>query len=158
MWLNGKLKFDAVVEGISCNFRESSCYKLVLLNIPEKVEILNDGVYNYDLHYKAEDFRIVRDLFPDEVIRGLEARVNFLGLCEGIIFSINRRSFGRMLDRPRAVFMRNGRIYIERSLRHDEAYLKGKVPSIIGVVRRIFESPNYSKFCEEITKNNGDKY
>ncbi len=101
MWPFKKKKyFNAVIEGTFHDEWYCFRYKLTRIDVPPDVEILDDGIYHY----------ILRDSGLAEVVHEIEGLLDCEGLVLGDIFS----------NRPRSVFLRDGRVFVEEGLMHDE--------------------------------------
>ncbi len=133
------LNFNAVIEGSFQEGWKTLYYKLARLEVPQDVSVLNDKTYRYQLYGKTEDFNGI----SIAVGNGLEAKVPDLADCHGIVLS-NESDIEFMLERPRAVCMRDGRIFVDINMMEDAQYMD----AMFDVVRnagRIFQSGEYLK-------------
>lgn len=137
----GTETFNAVIEGVYQNKGQELHYKIIQLQVPEGTLVLNDGVYRYKLYGKTEDFRRIQSC----EVKGLEATIGSLGSYPGIIL-LYKGGITGVLNRPRGVFMRDGRIFIEDSTREDKGYIEKLHKKIISGVGGIFENEEYSKW------------
>lgn len=148
MWPFGKKeKFNAVIEGTYYDDWTNLNYKIAQLQIPEHVTVLNDGHDTYNLFGETSDFQTFKTV--GETV-GLEAVIDFLGHCEGVVLPY--RGGFPFIDRPRTVCMRNGRIYVEKTMAASEAYLK-MIPSILKTADEIFRDKKLSELYEKAAKS-----
>ena len=139
MYIKKLESFNAVIEGVHQN-KQGLHYKITQLQVPEDTVVLNDGVYKYQLYGKTEDFRRIQSC----EVKDLEATIGFLGSYPGMIL-LHKGGITGVLNRPRVVFMRDGRIFIEDSMREDSRYLEKLHKEIISKVGGIFENDEHFK-------------
>ncbi len=128
------MEFNAVIEGTYHDEWSNLNYKIALLGVSEGVALLNDSIYKYKFYGITEDFQKIQKINYE--IGNLETKIDFLGFCDGVALPY----FGgipNILERPRTVCTKDGRVFIEEHMLSDKAYLE-TVPSIIKNVGEIF--------------------
>ncbi len=139
--------FSAVVEGTYHDEWRNLNYKITQIEVPENTTVLNDGAYKYKLHGRTDDFKNVQRV--NEETGDLEARIDFLGFCKGVVLPY-QGGIPNILERPRAICMRDGRVYIDEHLITDESYLS-TVSSIVETAGEIFRERNFSELYDHVT-------
>jgi len=149
MWPFTRKDFDAVVEGTYHDEWNKLNYKITQLEIPENTEVLNDGTYKYKLHGRTEDFENVQRAHGET--GNLETKIDFLGFCEGVVLPYGG-GIPNILERPRAVCMRDGRIYVEEHMTTDESYVEA-VSSVVKTAGEIFRERKFSKLYGQVIRS-----
>jgi hypothetical protein len=116
--------FNAIIEGTEQDEWRLFYFKLAHVEVQERVARINDRVYRYELHGKTKDYSHIENA---ESQPGLEAKVDFLGFCPGVVL---RSSPVQVLGRPRTVCMRDGRIFIDEHMKEDSQYVEALVKSL----------------------------
>ncbi|PIN81279.1 hypothetical protein COV11_02265 [Candidatus Woesearchaeota archaeon CG10_big_fil_rev_8_21_14_0_10_30_7] len=146
MWPFTKKSFNAVVEGTAQDDWMTLNYKLTRIEVPENVVVLNDGVYKYKLHGRTEDFENVQ--VTNAEAGDLEAKINFLGFCEGVVLPYCG-GISNFLQRPRAICMRDGRVYIDENMATDDSYVNA-VSLVVKTAGEIFSEQKLSKLYSQV--------
>ncbi len=138
-------QFNAVIEGA---FRDSLAvltYKIAHVPVHHKASSLYDGSYKYLLVGTTTDFQgITCPSNTDRQETGLETRITeSLGLCKGVVF--NKGIGLHMLERPRALVTRDGRVFIEEGMLADEDYLDEAIPDLLSSAKSIFAYQHISE-------------
>jgi hypothetical protein len=131
--------FNAVIEGTYHGELRNLNYKLVQLQIPEDAAILNDGIYRYKLHGKTEDFESIQKV--NDGVGGLEVTIDFLGFCEGVVLPY-KGGILKILEIPRTVCMRDGKVFIGEHMSMDKTYLD-VFSSIVKTAGEIFRDKRF---------------
>jgi len=126
--------FNAVIEGAYHDLWTDLNYKIAQLEVPEEVSVLNDSTYRYLLYGKTDDFENIK---TDSNADGLERKIDFLGFCEGVVLPY-MGGIPNLLERPRAVCLRDGRIFVDEHMLTNSAYLKA-IPSIVKAAGELFK-------------------
>ena len=142
-----KNDFNAVVEGTYHDQWITLNFKITRIEIPENTAVLNDGVYKYRLHGRTDDFEHVQRVNGES--GDLEAKINFLGLYEGFVLPY-KGGILNILERPRTVCMRDGRVYIDEDMAIDKFYLSA-VPSIVKAAGEMFGKEALSELYKQVT-------
>ena len=140
--------FNAVIEGTYHDDWSNLNYKIIQLDIPENIAILCDGTYKYKLYGRTQDFADVTKV--NGAAGDLETKIDFLGFCEGVVFPYGR-GIPNILERPRTVCMRDGRIFIDDQMITDQTYLD-TVLAVVKTAGKIFSDKRFSELYEEVTK------
>ena len=130
--------FNAVVEGTEQDEWPRFYFKLVSIIVPEGSIKIGDGVYAYELHGRTKDYGMIE---PAQGTPNLEAKIDFLGFCPGVVL---RDHPTQVLGRPRAVCMRDGRIFIDQDMRREELYVS-MLMEALPVVGKLFSDPTYER-------------
>jgi len=118
--------FNAIIEGTYADEWRRHNLKITLLDIPKNTISLNDETYMYHLYGRTEDFKsIQRGVLEDgsserDIVR---KNIESLSWCPGIVLPY-RGGIPNILERPRAVFMEDGRIFVEGNMVKDGLYLE----------------------------------
>lgn len=121
MWsIIRKLKFNAVIEGTNQDEWSSLQYATRKMRIPSNTTVINDENYQFCLYGRTSDFQTVEPL--EKSIETLETKINPL------VFA---------LERPRAICMRDGRVYVDKTMTKDEAYIRA-LDKIVQTAKEIF--------------------
>ena len=140
--------FNAVIEGTYHDEWTTLNYKLTNLTIPENVGIIKDGTYKYDFFGKTQDFNSIA---RGQQVGSLEIKIGSLSFGSGIVLPF-RGGIPNILERPRAISFKDGRIFIEEHMVADEKYA-GTVQQILQTARRLFEdretNENYKKIMAQ---------
>lgn len=141
--------FDAIVEGTPADGMYDSTFKLIGLDVAENTNILNDGINRYMFHGTITYSGVNRDssfLNPKEADIG-EPLSSYPGaiLTE---YTESKISSNAVLEYPRAVFLKDGRIFIRENLIQD--YLKW-LPDILKITIKMFEE-DYESLAVEYQK------
>lgn len=140
--------FNALVEGTYHDNWKNLNYKLVQINVSEDVAVLNDGIYKYKLHGRTDNFKKIERTNGET--GDLETKIDFLGFCEGVVLPY-RGGIPSFLERPRAVCMRDGRVYIDEHMVTDRLYMDA-IPSVIKLAGEIFEEKKFSELYGQVTR------
>ena len=97
------LRFNAVIEGTYQDEWGRSYYQTGKLDIPQNVSVIDDGSYRYSFHGTTTDFNKVNE---SSCPSGIESKVESLGMM------YNQFS----LERPRAVILRDGRVFVDKEI------------------------------------------
>ncbi len=141
--------FNAVVEGTYHDDWRNLNYKITQIEVPEDTAVLNDGTYKYKLHGRTEDSENIQRANGEA--GNLEAKIEFIGFCEGIVLPY-RGGIPNILERPRAVCMRDGRIYVEEHMATDESYVNA-VSSVVKTAGEIFGKKKFSELYDQVTRS-----
>ena len=130
--LKEKDEISAVIEGGYQDDWGTFHYQgTTLLQVPQNINSINDNAEGiYKLYATTKDFKTFE--LVQVVQEGLEAKLEILPFLP-----LNR------IDIPRTVFTKDGRIFINKTMLKDEAYLKW-LPEIMGYACQMF-NPNYQK-------------
>ena len=149
MGLWGKKKiFNAVLEG--CYHDNSGAWNFKLLNIlvPVRSETILDDEYSYGLYRELDDSDKA-----DEIRRSstdLEHRIACLRFCKGIVLlSSGEVSDSGLLERPRSLYLGDGRIYVERGISNDRFYLE-RIPKLLSYSKTILGDKGIQKKYSEL--------
>lgn len=113
-------EYLAVIEGTFHDEWRNLQYKLSELSIPEGTTVVNDGVYDYIFYGRSEDFQTV------QIVESSESPV----LTTKSLIS----SDDVILERPRAVYTKDGRVFVEKNMLSDAAYLE-TIPEMLYTTR-----------------------
>ncbi|MBI2110464.1 hypothetical protein HYT51_01665 [Candidatus Woesearchaeota archaeon] len=141
--------FNAVVEGTYHDEWRNLNYKLTQIEVPEDTAVLNDGIYKYKLHGRTGDFKNVQIVNGES--GGLETKIDFLGFCEGVVLPYDG-GIPNILERPRAVCMRDGRIYVDEHLATYESYVDA-ISSVVKTAGEIFREKKFSELYDRFTRS-----
>lgn len=136
--------FNAVIEGGYSHGERHLYFKIDRIEVPENARVLDDGTLKYLLVGRArnfEDFQIINGEAD-----GLESQVSSLCLG-GFVLELGIP----VLEKPRALCMRDGRIYIEESMKLDRAYLE-VLSSVVQTAGEIFGDEIFSELYEKVTR------
>ncbi|MBS3071312.1 hypothetical protein J4407_03370 [Candidatus Pacearchaeota archaeon] len=147
--------FNAIVEGASrgdswewFNYH----IKIVDLDIPKDAGTLFDGVNNYELFKITRDFREFQEIeFPLNKVRNLNWN---LSSCPGVILPYLGHRPLHTIQIPRAVFVDDGRIFIERHMKEKEKYLESLAKSYLPFIGSRFK--NKEVVLETVNKKHKD--
>ena len=111
---------NAVVEGNSHYNLKIPLFKLVNLEIPENVFLIDDTSRRFNFYGVTNDFKKIerRDLDV-----GTFKRVDRLSLCPGIVLPY-RGEFKSLLENPRTVILKDGRVFVENGIRRNLEYMR----------------------------------
>ena len=123
-------EFNAVIEGTYHDNWSNLNYKITQIEVPENTAVLNDGTYKYKLHGRTDDFENVQRVNGEA--GDLEAKIDFLGF---------------ILERPRTVCMRDGRIFVDDHMITNKAYLDA-VSSVVKTAGEIFGEKKFSELYD----------
>ncbi len=137
--------FNAIVEGYFQCKTYTRGYKLANLKIPEDVEFLKDGVNEYRLYGKTENFENI--LVEDWEAPVYEStRIEPPTYCKGVVLKRND-DFPDVLDSPRAIFTRDGRIFVNLSMLRFGLY-QDNIPDMVKAVGAMFKNPQSARSYE----------
>lgn len=130
--------FNAIVEGSMCDIPTISFYRVGYLAVPADVGVLLSphNVYRYSVYSRP-------NIQPGEQ-QGLEE----LAVSSLREFGIGLKTEGEhtppYLHAVRAVFLQDGRIYVEEQQRNKEWYRKG-FRELCDIAKGIFADPDFQK-------------
>ena len=139
--------FNAVVEG---TFHDEWCrshYQTGKLNIPKNVSVIDDGTYKYSFHGTTTDFQKVKE---STCPGGIEVKVESINMMYNL-FSI---------ERPRAIMLRDGRVFVDKDFTLEgyiEAVNEGNIIKTAGklfnesLTSKIIKSNPFPKMYSDIT-------
>jgi hypothetical protein len=125
--------FNAVIEG---GFHDDWCtlhYKILALNVDAESSI-GDGVYHYPLYGKTQDFASL-ELAASQV----RMKIPFLAFHKGVLLPYRGGPFPFLLERPRSVFLDDGRVFVEERMLPDSNYMS-VLPKAMGDAKTLFEN------------------
>ena len=134
-------EFNAVIEGTYFDNWYSFNYKIALLEIPAETSVLDDNIYKYKRYGKTNDFQNIQEV--DRESNNLETKIGFLGFCDGIVLPYIG-GIPNVLERPRTVCLRDGRIFIEDHMLTDKAYID-RISLIVKSIGEIFSDKELPK-------------
>ena len=138
--LTFRRSFNAIIEGGSQgNWRDLN-YKVARIKIPKEAYSLYDDTYKYVLYGKTEKFDDIKKSEHKE--GGLEINLNSLTFSKGLIIPFKEGDV--ILERPRSVCMKDGRIYIEEGMLKDEDYLEA-LSYVLDTANKVFNKRSFSK-------------
>ena len=151
-----KEPFNAVIEGSFHDEWWSFHYKIAQLEIPKRATILNDSTHRYKLYGITDDFKYIRG--AEDSSDGLEFLMDFkvghdLATCEGVLLPHDKKLDHSYMMRPRAVVLRDGRIYIDDSMRLIWVEYSNAVhSSIIQTAGGMFKTKKLAKSYDDIKR------
>ncbi len=128
---------DTVVEGTYHDDWRKLHLKLVHLEVPEDVRTVKDGTYIYVLYGITEDFKTVQQRSAETTG---EVEVESLAFCKGVI-----NTGGRVLERPRSLVTRDGRVYVDESIRTSQKWYEESLDMIVETAGKIFGDEKYNE-------------
>lgn len=141
-------EFNSVIEGTYHDEWFLFHYKLANLSIPKNVSLINDGTNKYSFFGKTEDFISVDQ---NKKTDSLEIEVDSLSFGPGIVLPF-RGGIPNILDRPRTISLRDGRIFVDEHMIIDEKYVKA-IPEILQTANKLFTdkqtNENYKKIMAQ---------
>lgn len=137
--------FNAVIEGTYHDEWSTLNYKLARLQVPENAAVLNDGTYKYQLHGKTADFKNLQKAAGES---SLEAKIEFIGFCNGVVLPY-MGGIPCILERPRTVCMKDGRIFVDEHMSTDKLYMDA-MTSIMGSAGKIFQDKKFSDLYNKV--------
>jgi len=143
-----KEEFNAVIEGTYHDDWTQLHYKLAHIQVPEDTGVINDGMYKYHFYGKTTDFQSVQPINGEA--KGLEAKIDLLCFSPGVVLPYSGGT-PNILERPRTVCTKDGRIFIDESMLDNEDYL-GVIPSMVQNAGEIFKKKSFAKLYREVTK------
>lgn len=154
---------NTVIEGTFQDEWYSLHYKIALLNIPEDVSVLDEGEYKnkYRLYGRTEDFKNIQQVMVEEK-NGSELKLDCgLWVCSGVVLPYVGGIPG-ILDRPRTVCTRDGRIFIEEDMIKNSIYLN-VLPEILSIAGELFKKKELLKevlenYCTMISNSVNKNY
>ncbi|MBI2451512.1 hypothetical protein HYV50_00365 [Candidatus Pacearchaeota archaeon] len=139
--------FNVVIEETYHDEWRRLNYKLANLEIPQNAVQIADGAYNYGFYGKTKDFKKV-DKVKEE---SLEFKVHgFIGFCDGIVLPF-RGGIPNILERPRTLVFRDGRIFIEKGMMNDSKYMD-MLESILDKAKKCCESQEINESYQKVMK------
>ncbi len=131
--INTDKPYKAVIEG---TFHDETCnyhLKLASLIIPEGINVVSDGVYNYRLFGRAADFKEVKEVKYEGIEQAKIKPLIFAG--------------GAIIEKPRMVCLDDGRIFVEENIGIlSKDYLSNIVPFVVENSGRIFQETDKKEF------------
>jgi len=151
MWpfIKKRKDFNVVVEGTYHDDWINLNYKIAQIDVSEDTAVLNDGIYKYKLHGRTDDFENIQR--TNDEAGDLEAKIGFLGFCEGVVLPYSG-GIPNFLERPRAVCMRDGRIYVDEHMATDESYVNA-ISLVVKTAGEIFREKKFSKLYDQVTRS-----
>ncbi|MBI3033046.1 hypothetical protein HYY69_06235 [Candidatus Woesearchaeota archaeon] len=138
MYLSKSKSFNAVVEGSYVNPWMVSFWRIGCLDIPTSVKVVREryksNTYRFSPHSKVS-------VVVDDGEGPLELEVKSLGSL-GVGLATEGEYTADFISHPRALFLRDGRIYVEESVRMQDWYRKA-FPDIKKIAEIIFSDPYY---------------
>mgnify|MGYP001573208769 CR=1 FL=1 len=133
------MPFNAVIEGTYHDEWMRLNYKIAELQIPEGTQGINDGNFRYVNFEKR----------PERPESGLETKVESLDFLGGIVLPFQGGAFPQILERPRAVVLRDFRVFVEQGMLEDQRYVT-MLPNIIMNAGRLFNDERIAKIYEQV--------
>lgn len=135
--------FNVIVEGSYSGVTKDAGLKIMRFEVHEDAASINDGEYRYVFYGKTDDFENIKKV-PSEV-SGLEVKINPLSSILGIVLEA-RTVF---LPRPRTVYIRDGRIFVEEYMRNEESYMSAVVPSTLTFAGKVFANRETAEIFDD---------
>ena len=130
--------FNAVAEGSFHDVWLEDYFKLLFLNIPEGVGILDDGIYEYFLV----------DFENRKTCRGKRQNVGSpVSLMPGVVRPEHDKRLVFLLERPRTIVLKDKRIFVERNMLDDGEYA-GRIKEIVCSINNIYFGAGYENANE----------
>lgn len=146
--LSRKPSFDAVIEGTYHDEWNTLNYKLARLNVPSNVGTLKTGGYVFPLYGVAENFQNVKKTTSSSPV---EINIDSLEMCNGVTLPYQGGERSQFIERPRSVYLIDGRIFIEKNMRYEPGYLDA-VPKIVENSGKLFRNEGYRKLFTQVVK------
>ncbi len=136
--------FNAIIEGTFADDWSNFHHKLASLDIPAGIRMLSEGQEGRYTHYvlygiilpNRDPYKVIMETSPAEIVKPLSD-------LEGIVLPYAGGSFPHVLDRPRAVYLRDGRVFVECDMLKNDEYLDAILSSKeVERVTREFCDPN----------------
>ena len=137
--------FNVVVEGTWMGDWRNTHYKLARLEVPENAKTINDEDLTYSPFGREESEKSAEE-------DALETKVDSLAFCKGVVLPCKGGVFPNVLDRPRAIFLKDGRIFIEKEMAKDQEYLK-TIQRSSQYARRLFDDPQTNEGYRKIMES-----
>ncbi len=148
--------FNVIIEG-SYHDDPGLHFKLAHLDIPEGTAVIHDGSYTYKCYEPDSDFQPVQKTAgkkgkkktpPREEGEDLEATVEQLSLCAGPVLWEEYRLTPSLLERPRTICFRDGRMYVDQDYAAIPEYV-ALLPKVLSAAWKIFNDEKYERFYEQ---------
>ena len=110
---------NAVIEGTSHYNLGRPLFKLANLEIPENVFLIYDTSFKFHLYGATKDFK---EIERANLNVGTFKRVDELSVCSGIVLPY-RGEFKSLLENPRTVLLRDGRIFVKEGMKRNSEYM-----------------------------------
>lgn len=137
--------FNAVIEGAYHGEWNTLNYKVTQIDISENTAVLNDGSYRFRLYGKTGNFENMQEV---RETGDLEADINNLTFHEGVTLP-HHGGIPNILERPRAICMQDGRVYVDEKMIKKPEYLQA-LPYIIKTAGEIFNSDEVSDLYKKV--------
>jgi hypothetical protein len=142
--------FNSVIEGSYHDEWTTLNYKLADLNLQEDDAIINDGTYKYLFFGRTADFKSVDRILPLPE-NCLEIKIDSLSFGSGIVLPF-RGGIPNILERPRAISFKDGRIFIESNMISDARYLKA-IPEILKTASELFANKQINETYRQLMES-----
>lgn len=153
--------FNVIIEG-SYHDDPGLHFKLAHLDIPEGTAVIHDGSYTYNYYEPDSDFRPVplqpvqktagkrgkKKTPPKEEGEDLEATVEQLSRCAGPVLGERDCFTSSLLERPRTICFRDGRMYVNQEYAAIPEYV-ALLPKVLSAAWKIFNDEKYERFYEQ---------
>ena len=139
--------FNALIEGNQNNQWEVMRYKLVALEIPQNVALLEDGVYRYGLKSTTRDFRHFEDINPSFGDEVSSFEILSLSHLNGLVLPYVGGNGFHILERPRSILLEDGRLF---SSLCDLTYLRILKGEIGDIAKQTFSNSGLDELYKRI--------
>lgn len=156
--------FNAIIEG-SYQDDPGFHFKLAQLEIPAGTTVIHDGSYTYNYYEPDSDFQPVpktkgkrgkKKTPPREEGKDLEAMVETLSLCAGPVLGERDCFTDSLLERPRTICFRDGRMYVDQEYAAIPKYM-ALLPRVLSAAWKIFNDEKYERFYEQRGRLAGER-
>lgn len=143
--------FNAVIEGVyRVDSGEKAGFKLTCLDIPENILHISDGVYKF-VRYNGDARKNNVSDQPN-----LETVVELLASCRGVILPKKTGEVNVVMDKPRMIYMRDGRVFLEeKTFLEDDSYkrtLKDHVQGLNIIFKDVSFNHVYTQAMRELAE------
>ncbi|GEM_PF-4656548 len=144
--------FNSLIEGTyKDRSRNRLHYKVARIEIPDWITRINDGFFTYALHARTQDYRKVDLEEAPWSVNDIEEKVSSLATCKGVLLNSLDSPDGILLEKPRVVFLNDGRIFVNKVLSTD-GYLKIAIPAILVTAHEVFTDKSNQVVYDELVK------
>lgn len=149
--MENRPRFDAVIEGDFLGDPGGSFFKLARLAVPPEATVLKSRPERFILHGKTADYRTLQLVGSDIAPR----EVHIADVAEGPGLTLPYHDGGfnmNLLSDPDAIFLDDGRVYVEQRARLDQKYVAG-IASLLPQVGELFRGAEADVWWQSVSQN-----
>jgi hypothetical protein len=139
-------EFNTIIEGSYHDNWKNFHHKLSYIDVPNNTTAIDDGENVYPLYGVTRDFHTTQMV---KSVGELELKTDSLSLSKGVVLSSQGGPFVNILEEPRTICLRDGRIFVGSTMLMEEGYIEW-IPRIVESAGEMFKEERLSIIYKKI--------